>query len=859
MFKKKRKYNRKKNKDILEDNLDESIGLDSDIKRGIIIVFIITFGAISFLSLFNIAGALGGFLSKGLTASLGWGRWLFPFLMFFLGYFLYNEGKYFVKKMTYFGIFLLFISIQAILHLFTPVEEWKEAISYGAGGGYFGYFIALCFYKIMGIIATWLALVAIFITSLMLTFNASLKKIIGGESPLNFLFSPFKLAYTKLFNNKIDDEYYDENEEENNEESLNTLKHNEEELSKYDNDSLDEKFSKKTIGESNTNKNNEAQEKTKTEKTPDISLNSAKVKIDLPINLLKAAAGKPTSGDIKSNIDIITKTLENFGINIEMGDVTVGPTVTQYAFKPADGVKLSRITALRSDLSLALAAHPLRIEAPIPGKALVGLEMPNQKKALVSLKEILTDVSFKKNDNALALGLGKDVAGKVWVDNLAKMPHVIVAGATNSGKSVCLNTIIVSLLYRNNPDELRFIMVDPKRVELTVYNDIPHLLTPVITDVNKTVNALKWCLNEMDRRFDVLSKKGKRNIQSYNETLKPSDEKMPYIIFVIDELADLMVSAKRDVEAAIIRLAQMARAVGIHLILATQRPSTDVITGLIKANTPARIAFAVASGIDSRTILDSTGAEDLLGQGDLLMSTPAIAQPKRLQGAYLSDIEIKRIVRYIKEQVDGETFYINDIVENQQVKGVASMGIDPGGTADSEGGDQLFNEAKELVINSGKASASLLQRRLSVGYARAARIMDLLEEAGIIGGANGSKPREILISKEQLEESLNTPTSFTPIHNPDEFEPKDNYLTEAPDHLNEEVPENPVILKKENSYTTPENSNKDNFSEYEEEDVEKKSQNKKELSTDDVYEGDSEDNKKEKNNDLEDEGKFFSK
>ena len=871
MFNKKRKYKQKKAKEI-EDNLPEpGLGLDSNIKRGILILFIITFGAISLLSLFNIAGALGNFMSKSLMLTFGWGRWLFPIVLFFLGYFLYNEGKYFVKKTSYFGIFLFVISLQAILHLFIPIDEWKSSISLGSGGGYLGYFIAIGFYKTMDLIATWIILSAILLTSLMITFNASLKRIIGGESPLNFLFSPFKLAYTKLSNEK-NKEYDDLEEEDINEEILKVDNHNEEELTKYDNDSLDEKFSTKKINEkSNISNKKELTVQEKEEEKPNISLNSTKVKIDLPINLLKAAIGKPTSGDIKTSIEIITRTLENFGIDIEMDNVTVGPTVTQYAFKPADGVKLSRITALRNDLALALAAHPLRIEAPIPGKALVGLEIPNQKKALVSLREILTDPSFKKNGSSLALGLGKDVAGKVWVDNLAKMPHVIVAGATNSGKSVCLNTIIVSLLYRNNPDELRFIMVDPKRVELTVYNGIPHLLSPVITDVAQTINALKWCLNEMDRRFDILSKKGKRNIGSYNENLKTGDEKMPYIIFVIDELADLMVVAKKEVETAIIRLAQMARAVGIHLILATQRPSTDVITGLIKANTPARIAFAVASGIDSRTILDSIGAEDLLGQGDMLISTPAISQPKRLQGAYLSDIEIKRIVRYIKEQVNWETFYVDNIVENQQVQGAASMGMDPSGSNGGNGGsDALFIEAKELVINSGKASASLLQRRLSVGYARAARIMDLLEEAGIIGPANGSKPRDILISKGQFEDSINTPTSFTPIHDPSESEPPENYLNSTENYTNEEegIVEKEDSAEKDYKYVTPEENESNAFID-EKTKNEEDEENEEKLNTTDIYE-EPKDNKKNTNknnpapenitNDIEDdEGKFYSK
>ena len=866
VFKKKGKNNKKTKKQIEDDYQEYKTGLDGGIKKGILIVFIIAFATISLLSLFSIAGALGLIISKILTSAFGWGRWLFPFVLFFFGYSLYKDNEQNTSKSTNFGIFIFTLSLHAILHLFIPTTEWEEAIVYGSGGGYLGYLIALGFYKAVDIIASWVLLLSIFLISLMIIFQKPLQSFVGEKSPLAILFAPFKFIHSKLFGDKFAEEH---EEIENDEITQEILSMNEEEIehinTKKTKNSLDSRFSSKPVNtEDNLKAKNNHLTKASLIEEPvdfDISLNSSKVKIDLPINLLKAGASKPTSGDIKANIGTITKTLENFGIKIEMDGVTVGPTITQYAFKPADGVKLSRITALRNDLALALAAHPIRIEAPIPGKSLVGVEIPNLKKALVSLKEILIDQSFKKSESNLTIGLGKDVAGKVWVDNLAKMPHVIVAGATNSGKSVCLNTIIISLLYRNNPDELRFIMVDPKRVELTVYNNIPHLLTPVITDVTKTLNALKWCLNEMDRRFEILSKKGKRNIQSFNENQKSSDEKMPYIIFVIDELADLMVASKRDVESAIIRLAQMARAVGIHLILATQRPSTDVITGLIKANTPARIAFAVASGIDSRTIIDAIGAEDLLGQGDMLISTPSISQPKRLQGAYLSDIEIKRIVRYIKEQVNFETNFIDEIVENQQVQGVGAMGANSisNNSDKDDGGDALFNEAKELVISAGKASASLLQRRLSVGYARAARIMDLLEEAGAIGPANGSKPRQILMSQTDIASQDNTPTSFTPLHNPEESEAPDHYLDNTFDN-EEEINEEPTISTPEdnnedigvkvNNYVTPESNPDKSFGEEEEEEEEEEDNNNKKTkenkNTDDDLE-------------LEDDGKYFSK
>ncbi|MEI6596631.1 MAG: DNA translocase FtsK, partial [bacterium] len=508
----------------------------------------------------------------------------------------------------------------------------------------------------------------------------------------------------------------------------------------------------------------------KVEESKDSGWKQTHIQIDLPIDLLNAKIGKPTSGDIKNNMLIIQRTLENFGIPVEMGEVNVGPTVTQYTLKPAEGIKLTKITTLSNDLALSLAAHPIRIEAPIPMKSLVGVEVPNQTKAIVGLREVLAGEMFKNRKTNIMIALGKDVSGKVWLDDLAKMPHLLVAGATNSGKSVCLNAIIISLLYQNNPDDLRFIMVDPKRVELPIYNGVPHLLTPVITEVPKTINALKWCLNEMDRRFELLAKAGKRNIASYNEMGKG---KMPYIIFIIDELADLMVAAGKDVEASVIRLAQMARAVGIHLILATQRPSVDVITGLIKANMQARIAFSVASGIDSRTILDSLGAEKLLGRGDMLFTTAEISKPMRLQGAFVSDNEIKRIVNYIKDR-SSEPQYIEGITDRQKVKGIAGVGLS-GGNEDS---DELLEEAKELIINSGKASASYLQRRLSIGYARAARLLDLLEEAGVISGGNGSKPREILITREQYDSMINQGISGVNLHKQEESSAPDDYLPE---------------------------------------------------------------------------------
>ena len=462
-------------------------------------------------------------------------------------------------------------------------------------------------------------------------------------------------------------------------------------------------------------------------------------KVALPLDLLNNKSTKPTSGDIGRNQHVIQKTLENFGIPCEMGEVSVGPTVTQFTLKPHDGIKLARITGLNNDLALALAAHPIRIEAPIPGKALVGIEVPNQAVAVVNLREVLESGEFRTSHAAMRIALGKDVAGKPWLADLAKMPHMLVAGATGSGKTVCLNSIIISLLYSYGPDMLRLIMVDPKRVELTAYNHIPHLMVPAITDGGKTLNALKWTIGEMDRRFTLLVRYGKRDIASYHEA---ADEKMPFLVVVIDELADLMVSnIGKEIETCIIRLAQMARAVGIHLILATQRPSVDVITGLIKANFTARIAFAVASATDSRTILDTTGAEKLVGRGDMLFTSADLSKPKRLQGTYVSDTEIKKVTDFIKSNFDAPE-YQHEITDRL---GATSNGVafnDDGG-----GDDPLLPDAKDQILRAGKASASFLQRRLQIGYARAARILDLLEEQGVIGPGDGAKPRDILVAR----------------------------------------------------------------------------------------------------------------
>lgn len=487
-----------------------------------------------------------------------------------------------------------------------------------------------------------------------------------------------------------------------------------------------------------------------------------------PVELLEIGDEKPSSGDIEFNAQAIKRTLQNFGIEVEMSEINVGPTVTQYTLKPADGVKLSKLTGLNNDLALALAAHPIRIEAPIPGKSFVGIEVPNSVRAKVKIGSVISSQEFQKPSAILNLALGKDVMGSPICVDLAGMPHMLVAGATGSGKSICLNAIINSLIYRNSPKNLRIILIDPKRVEFPVYGTLPHLLTPVILNARKAVNVLNWLVGEMDRRFEVLQEAGARDIISYNKDQQQKalklakkanvqdsgedTEPMPYIVLIVDELADLMMAKGKEVEAAIVRLSQLARAVGIHLVVATQRPSVEVITGLIKANITTRIAFQVASQIDSRTILDCAGAEKLLGKGDMLYISAEFSRPKRIQGNFITSQEIKKVVDFIaKENSPQEMQNIEERSLSEDGEAPQARPMTSGVGANNHDDivnfsakDPLYEEAKEMVVKYQKASASLLQRRLQVGYARAARILDMLEEDGIIGASDGAKPREVL-------------------------------------------------------------------------------------------------------------------
>ena len=482
-----------------------------------------------------------------------------------------------------------------------------------------------------------------------------------------------------------------------------------------------------------------------------------------PIEILSKGEKKTIKGGAKALTDVATrlqKTLYSFGVQAKVENVTVGPAITRYELKPAEGVRVSKIANLADDIALNLAAETIRIEAPIPGKQAVGIEVPNQEKEMVHLRDVLESDEFAESKSKMSVALGKDVAGKVAIADMAKMPHTLIAGSTGSGKSVCINTIITSIIYKAKPSEVKLVMVDPKVVELSVYNGIPHLLIPVVTDPKKAAGALAWAVQEMDNRYNLFAQKGVRDLKGYNALIEKEEGvgKLPQILIIIDELADLMMVAAKEVEDSICRLAQKARAAGMHLIIATQRPSVDVITGIIKANIPSRIAFAVSSQVDSRTILDQVGAEKLLGKGDMLYYPTGAAKPTRIQGAFVSDEEVEKIVSFVK--TNGEATYNEDILDSIEKSGKTDKEIQDANSKDPDDNtDEHLMEAIDLVVETGQASTSFIQRKFKVGYARAGRIIDQMEERGIISGYQGSKPRQVLMSKERWEElKMGTPS-----------------------------------------------------------------------------------------------------
>lgn len=688
--------------------------LEDQTKKAILAVLFASFAIVIFLSIWQKAGPFGDFVYKIFNYLFGWGYFILPAVFLMMAYEFLKSRRQNIYFATIFGAILFFVSTLGISELYLE-NNYSGLIGYGA---------AASLNKIFGFWASLVLFVSFVFISLIMVLNIPLK--IGKDDG--------------------------DEEEEKSETIEEPIVVNQAISAKEERRVVAAEMSKPSFAKAMEGKENEEEFR-----IPKFKSGAYSPPI---IELLERIESRPMSGDIKANANIIRRTLQNFGIDVEMGEVNIGPTVTQYTLRPAQGVKIAKIVTLHNDLALALAAHPLRIEAPIPGKALVGVEVPNKSIALVRLGSLL-DLDVFKKSSTLTFALGRDVAGMPVFADLSKMPHLLIAGATGSGKSVSIHSIITSLIWRNGPDQLKLILIDPKRVELSYYRDLPHLLTPVLSDGKKSVNALRWAVKEMERRYEVLSDYNARDIMGFNNIiLKKREESsfMPYLVIVIDELADLMAAYGREVEGTIIRLAQMARAVGIHLIVSTQRPSVEVLTGLIKANITSRMALQVPSQVDSRTILDMSGAEKLLGNGDMLYLSGDSSKPRRLQGVYILEKEIKKVVDYISEKnpsfADSETLESPVLSANGGSLEERNNNLSPDlnfteddfGDGDSSD-EELLGAAGEVIFQAKKASASLLQRRLKVGYARAARILDILEEKGLISPGDGAKPREVYLDK----------------------------------------------------------------------------------------------------------------
>jgi len=797
--------------------------LHHDVKRSIVAIFLFTIGILFALGFFKSAGMLGAFFDRMSGLALGWGKWLFPFLLFLSGIFLFRRRtSSWSDAVKLGGLFVAFMSLLGLIHSF-QAGNLERLAAQGSGGGYIGFGLAFLFGKLAGMVGGTILFVALF--------------IIGTIAAFNFSLLQFSDSFGSWFRGKERGVSL-ENEPSSEEASGDPIavpsgqspEASEAPIEKALTEE-EKKLQQKNIKHLRFPDEKEGTSKQETlasvpayflsgERKPFVVAphrSSKKRRFwQLPTtDLLDSSNEEGFGGDTEGRAEIIRQTLENFDIHVTHHSTMVGPTVTQYMFSPGIGVKLSRITGLSDNLALALAAPSIRIQAPIPGKALIGIEVPNQLQAIVQLRNILESAEFLKRESPLTVVLGKDVHGEYTVADLGKMPHLLVAGTTRSGKSVFINALLLSLLYQNAPDDLRLILIDPKRVELSLYNGIPHLITNVIVEPKKVVNALRSMAGEMEHRYKILEQAGSRDIESYHVRYARGEKRMvdmpgggrreedlpklPYIVIVIDEMADLMMAHGREVESVIVRLAQMARAVGIHLVLATQRPSVEVITGLIKANIVSRIAFQVATQIDSRTILDQGGAEKLVGQGDMLFTSAGYPQPRRIQGPFVSEDEVRNVVDFIREQkrsagfeetIDGDIsterplrereFALPTYARSNGDLEAAPVGPDTDSFShpeklssgmvfsldDTEGSDEdndpRYEEARQIVLESHQASTSFLQRRMGLGYSRAAKLIDCLENAGVVGPKDGSKPREILISGTSSSHISSTPIS-TPI------------------------------------------------------------------------------------------------
>lgn len=717
----------------------------SEAKRGVAAVFLFALAALIVLGFFDKAGLVGIKLNIWTSLALGWGKLVFPVFLLVAGIILLfrKQTSFYIFKII--GLILMLGGISGFFHWFTDPPEMLELAKIGLGGGYFGYAVAFFSIKYLSQSGAMVIIAALFIAGLILAFNFS---------PVE-MFKKLREEGKKEAEKRAAEELAGQKGELLAAKKVEAEKGNigKVEFVEGPDQFVDEKLL--AAGLQSARKFKKPGEKE--EGKPAATETGWEFP---PLDSLEKQSGKAKGGDVEKNAEIIQKTFKDFGIDVALGEIKTGPSVTQYSFRPAVGVKVAKILSMQNDLALALAKHPIRIEAPIPGKSLIGVEVPNDIPTLVRLRDFMESIDFVERKSNLMLALGEDVNGDFIFADLAKMPHLLVAGATGSGKSVCINTLILSLLYQNSPDDLKFILVDPKRVELSLYNGIPHLLTSTIVENGKVVGALKWAVAEMENRYRLLQDMASKDIVSYNEKVKEGKKrrfidpetketieeevhKLPYIIIIIDELADLMGSHGKEVEGAVVRVAQMARAVGIHLIVSTQRPEVKVITGLIKANITSRVAFQVATQIDSRTIIDMAGADKLLGNGDMLYLSAASPKPQRIQGVFVSESEVKRVVKFIRGQkVERGEELGEEITKEVKQETFDFQNVDETGEEDS-----LYEAAKTEVMRAGKASASLLQRRLRVGYARAARLLDVLEANGIIGPPDGAKPREVYLKE----------------------------------------------------------------------------------------------------------------
>jgi len=760
--KKKIKTEEEENK---EENHEISFGIGSDAKRSVVAIFLFALAVVIFLGFIGKAGIVGEKLSLATGMLVGWVKWLFPFFLILSGVVLLFKGRasFYISKLA--GLFIILLGITGLFHWISELEKMSELASLGQGGGYLGFAVAYTSVKFLGVAGGFVIILALILIGIIISFEITLHKIID------------------LFRTKEEEQVDEDEAVENQTTQVPALEKNVLPLVQEEIKKEEPKEEVKEVGGENISKiqfvegpDQFVDEKLVTDfkrkkiHTKNKNGNEENSIIDTewelpPTDLLEKSSGGAKGGNTEANEEIIERTFRQFGIEMERAGHQVGPSVTQYRFRPAVGIKVAQVLGLHNDIALALAKHPIRIEAPIPGQSLIGIEVPNDAPAIVKLRDMVEGDDFTNRKSNLTLALGEDVSGKHIMVDLGKMPHLMIAGATGTGKSVSINSIITTLLYQNSPKDLKFIMVDPKRVELSMYAGIPHLLAPVITDNGKVVNAMRWVVGEMERRYRLLQDMGSQNITSYHEKLAKGQkrrhtdlesgevteekmEKLPFIVVVIDELAELMMSHGKEVEGAIVRIAQLARAVGIHLIVSTQRPEVKIITGLIKANINSRMAFKVNNQIDSRTILDMSGADKLLGNGDMLYISASTPKPRRIQGVFISEAEVKKVVKFIKSQKVVEELG-DDIVggEGEEETPITAQptnqSLDFSSNVNTAQDDDLYESAKEEVKRAGKASASLLQRRLRIGYARAARLLDILEGDGIVGPADGAKPREV--------------------------------------------------------------------------------------------------------------------